>query len=302
MNGPDPRYGGVTVLTSPDGGRYPSATSLLISGTESTVLVDPSLEVDRRGRLGPDIGLGADIDLVAVTHAHEDHVAGLHLFPEVPVVVHSAEAAAVRDPEMLLAGFGLADAQAGEFRRQLRETFHVSGHRRVDTVDDGAVIDLGRRSVTVVHLPGHTAGHCGFVVEPDGFLFLGDIDLTSFGPYYGDLSSSLDDFVTSIERLRDVDARWYGTSHQVGVLDDRQSFLSALDRFASVIERRDETLLQLLRQPRALDEIVAHRLVYRPHVRLPFVDAVERRTAVLHLERLQRAGLVVRTDAGYLAV
>jgi glyoxylase-like metal-dependent hydrolase (beta-lactamase superfamily II) len=296
MREPDPQYGGVTLLASPDGGRYPSANSLLISGTEGTVLVDPSLEVHRRG------GPGADIDLVAVTHAHEDHVAGLHLFPEVPAVVHPAEAAAVRDPETLLAGFGLADAQAGDFRRQLRETFHVSGHRRVDTVDDGAVIDLGRRSVTVVHLPGHTAGHCGFVVEPDGFLFLGDIDLTSFGPYYGDLSSDLDDFVASIRRLRDLDARWYGTSHHAGVLDDRQAFLHTLDRFAAVIDRRDDTLLQLLRQPKTLEDVVAHRLVYRPHVQVPFVEAVERRTATLHLERLGRLGLVTSTDDGYLAV
>ncbi|WP_448623505.1 MBL fold metallo-hydrolase [Geodermatophilus sp. URMC 64] len=296
MHGLDAGYGGVTLLTSPDGGRYPCGNSLLISGTESAVLVDPSLEVHRRG------GLGAEIELVAVTHAHEDHVAGLHLFPDVPVVVHPAEAAAVRDPEALLAGFGMADAEADLFRHQLRETFHVSGHERVETVDDGAALDLGRRSVTVVHLPGHTAGHCGLLVEPDGFLFLGDVDLTSFGPYYGDLSSSLDDFVGSIERLRDIDARWYGTSHQVGVLDDRQALLAALARFAAVIDRRDETLLQLLRRPRTLADIVAHRLVYRPHVRLPFVDAVERRTALLHLERLGRQGLVVRTDDGYLAV
>jgi glyoxylase-like metal-dependent hydrolase (beta-lactamase superfamily II) len=296
MRGSDVQYGGVTLLTSPEGGRYPSGNSLLISGTERTVLVDPSIEVHRRG------GVSAAIELIAVTHAHEDHVAGLHLFPEVPVVVHPAEVAAVRDAETLLAGFGMTDADADVFRRQLRDTFHVSGHGRVDTVDDGAVLDLGRRSVTVVHLPGHTAGHCGLLVEPDGFLFLGDVDLTSFGPYYGDLSSSLDDFVTSIERLRDIDARWYGTSHHVGVLDDRQAFLHALDRFTAVIDRRDETLLRLLRRPRTLEDVVTHRLVYRPHVQLPFVEAVERRTALLHLERLERRGLVVPTDGGYLAV
>ena len=296
MSGPDVQYGGVTLLTSPEGGRYPFGNSLLISGTEGTVLVDPSLEVDRRG------DAGADIELIAVTHAHEDHLAGLHLFPEVPVVVHPAEAGAVRDPEVLLSGFGMADAEAAVFRRQLRKNFHLSDHARVDTVDDGAVLELGRRSVTFVHLPGHTAGHCGLLVEPDGFLFLGDIDLTSFGPYYGDLSSSLDDFVTSIERLRDMDARWYGTSHHAGVLDDRQAFLGALNRFAAVIDRRDDTLLGLLRQPRSLEEVVAHRLVYRPHVQVPFAEAVERRTAVLHLERLVRQGLVVPVDGGYLAV
>ncbi|HZH19789.1 MAG TPA: hypothetical protein VEZ18_06300 [Geodermatophilus sp.] len=47
---------------------------------------------------------------------------------------------------------------------------------------------------------------------------------------------------------------------------------------------------------------MAHRLVYRPHVRLPFVEVVQRRTAPLHLERLGRHGLVVPTDGGYLAV
>jgi glyoxylase-like metal-dependent hydrolase (beta-lactamase superfamily II) len=296
MHGPDVHYGGVTLFTSAEGGRYPSGNSLLISGTESRVLVDPSLEVDRRG------GVGMGIDAIAVTHAHEDHVAGLHLFPEVPVVVHPAEAAAIGDPEVLLAGFGMAGAEADVFRRQLRETFHLSGHASVHTVDDGAVLDLGGRSVTVVHLPGHTAGHCGLLVEPDGFLFLGDIDLTSFGPYYGDLSSSLDDFLTSIGRLRDMDARCYGTAHHAGVLDDRQAFLGALNRFAAVIDRRDDALLKLLRQPRTLQDVLAHRLVYRPHVRSPLVEAVERRTALLHLDRLERVGLVVPTGNGYLAV
>jgi hypothetical protein len=88
----------------------------------------------------------------------------------------------------------------------------------------------------------------------------------------------------------------------VGVLDDRRTFLDALDRFATVIDRRDETLLQLLRQPRTLEDVVAHRLVYRPHVQAPFAEAVERQTALLHLERLGRHGLVVHTDGGYLAV
>ena len=296
MRGPDVQYGGVTLLASPEGGRYPSGNSLLISGTDRTVLVDPSIEVHRRG------GSTDAVDLVVISHAHEDHLAGLHLFPDLPVLAHPAEVGAVRSPEVLLAGYGLGPHEAGVFREQLRDTFHLSERQDVGTFEDGDVVDLGGRTLTVLHLPGHTAGHCGLLVEPDGFLFLGDIDLTSFVPYYGDLSSSLEDFEASITRLREVEARWFGTSHQVGVIDDRRTFLDALDRFAAVIHRRDETLLHLLRQPRTLAGVVAHRLVYRPHVRLPFVEAVERRTALLHLERLERHGLVVSTDDGYLAV
>jgi glyoxylase-like metal-dependent hydrolase (beta-lactamase superfamily II) len=292
----DLSYGGVTLLASPEAGRYPGGNSLLVSGTRGTVLVDPSIEVHRRG------GVPDAVDLVVVSHAHEDHLAGLHLFPDRPVLAHPAEAGAISSPEVLLAGFGLGPAEAGDLAGQLRDTFHLTGHPDVGTVADGDVLDLGGRTLTVVHLPGHTAGHCGFLVEPDGFLFLGDVDLTSFGPYYGDLSSSLEDFEASIARLRDVEARWYGTSHQVGVLEGRPAFLAALDRFAAVIRRRDDALLELLRQPRTLEDVVAHRLVYRPHVRSPLVEAVERRTAVLHLERLGRLGAVVATDDGYLAV
>ena len=48
--------------------------------------------------------------------------------------------------------------------------------------------------------------------------------------------------------------------------------------------------------------VVAHRLVYRAHVQLPFAQVVERRTAVLRLDRLVRHGLVIPADGGCLAV
>jgi glyoxylase-like metal-dependent hydrolase (beta-lactamase superfamily II) len=285
-NTSDRQYGGVLLLDSPENGRYPSGNSLVISGTDGSVLVDPSMEVTRRG--GSPVG----VDLVLLSHAHEDHVAGLHLFPDVPVLAHPDETAAVADPEVLLGGFGVTGAQAEEFRADLRDRFHVRGHSQVRAFADGDVLDLGGRRVTVLHLPGHTSGHCGFLVEPDGFLFLGDIDLSAFGPYYGDLSSSLEDFEASIARCRDVEARWYGTSHHKGVVEGRQEFLVQLDAFAEVIGRREEAMLRFLSEPRTLADLVAHRFVYRAHVDLPFAEAVERRTARLHVERLQREGLV----------
>uniref|UniRef100_UPI0005277505 MBL fold metallo-hydrolase n=1 Tax=Streptomyces bikiniensis TaxID=1896 RepID=UPI0005277505 len=86
------------------------------------------------------------------------------------------------------------------------------------------VFDLGGRTVTVVHLPGHTPGHSGYLVEPDGFLYVADIDLTSFGPYYGDPGSSLPDFEASMRRCREIGARWYGTGHQKGVIEGAAAF------------------------------------------------------------------------------
>src|SRR4051794_33538374 len=296
MRRPDVQYGGVTLLASPEGGRYPAGNSLLISGTDRVVLIDPSIEVHRRG------GLQAAVDLVAISHAHEDHLAGLPLFPDLPVLAHPAEVGAIRSPEVLLAGFGLGRHETEVLRGQLRDTFHLRGHQDVDTFEDSDVIDLGGRTLTVLHLPGHTAGHCGFLVEPDGFLFLADIDLTSFGPYYGDLSSDLDAFEQSLARLRDVEARWYGTAHQRGVIEGQAEFLERLTGFSAVIRSRDQALLALLTQPLSMAEVAAHRLVYRPDARLPFVEAVELRTAQLHLDRLVRSGSVHHEDGRFQAI
>ncbi|RZD89980.1 MBL fold metallo-hydrolase [Streptomyces albidoflavus] len=279
-------YDGVTVLVGAERGAYPYSNSLLVRGRTASLVVDPSLSLAEEA---------PEADLVLVSHAHEDHIAGLGRY-DVPVRAHGGDLAALRSREVMVAGLGLPAEAATETDRMLREQFHITGRPEATAFTDGEVFDLGGRTVTVVHLPGHTPGHCGFLVEPDGFLFVADIDLTSFGPYYGDLHSSLPDFEASLRKCREIEARWYGTSHQKGVTEGAAAFRERLDRYAQVVERRDATLLALLREPRTVEEIAAHRLVYRPHVEGPHVRPVERRTAAQHLDRLLAAGLV--TDVG----
>ncbi len=88
--------------------------------------------------------------------------------------------------------------------------------------------DLGQVQVRAFHMPGHTAGHCVLLVEPEGVAFIGDIDLTGFGPYYGDASSSLRDFRNSLMRLPDIPAKVWVTAHHRGVYTDREHFLRDL--------------------------------------------------------------------------
>ncbi|MFF9327125.1 MBL fold metallo-hydrolase [Streptomyces sp. NPDC014776] len=279
-------YGGITVLVGAGRGAYPYGNSLLVRGSAETLVVDPSLSL---------VDGAPAADLVLVSHAHEDHIAGLGSY-DVPVHVHRGDLAALRSREAMVAGLGLPPDAAKEVDAAFRDQFHVRGRPDALGFEDGTVFDLGGRTVTVVHLPGHTAGHCGFLVEPDGFLFVADIDLTSFGPYYGDPGSSLAAFEASMRRCREIDARWYGTSHQKGVVEGAEEFRRRLDAFAGVVRARDAALLALLREPRTVEEIVEHRLVYRPHVEAPHVRPVERRTAVRHLDRLLNAGLAERVD------
>src|SRR5262249_15443220 len=131
-----------------------------------------------------------------------------------------------------------------------------------------------------------------------GVLALGDIDLSSFGPYYGDAVSSLDEFERTLVEVRRLPARWYATFHHIGVIDGQQAFVERLDRYGAVIGAREAPLLEYVREPRTVAEMVAHRFVYRPHDDVLWADAVERRSAVQHLDRLCRAGRVAEVEPG----
>ena len=94
----------------------------------------------------------------------------------------------------------------------------------------------------------------------------------------------------NVSQCRELDARWFATFHHRGVVEGRQEFLAAAGEYEAVIPRREQAFLDFLDRPRTLDDIVAHRFVYRPHVTLLFVEGVERRSAEFHLERLQPEG------------
>ncbi|MEM9038076.1 MAG: MBL fold metallo-hydrolase [Actinomycetota bacterium] len=279
--------GGTTVLVGTDGGRYPAGNSVVVQGADRTVLIDPSVSVHERG------GSPVPIDHVVCSHGHEDHVVALDLYPSSRVWAHDDDVHALQSLDGLMAIYGMDGDADAAFRHEIVTEFHYSARPDAEGFGDGHVFDLGGGvSVTAIHLPGHTRGHAGFVIEPGGIVYLADIDLTGFGPYYGDVWSDLEQFVESLRIVRELDARWYVTYHQKGIVDGRETFLSMLDAYESVIPRRDAAMLEFLSEPRTLDEMVAHRFVYRPHVELTFADSVERRTAEMHLARLQRWGQV----------
>ena len=283
MSESDRRLGRVTVLVGERGGKYPHGNSLLIEGSAETIVVDPCLSLIARRASLP------RVDRVLNSHCHEDHVAGNHLFPEVPLHLHEADMPGIRSLDGMMAIYGLGGGEVdAQFRRLLVEEFHYTARPDAQAFRDGDHFDLGGACLRVIHAPGHTRGHCVFHVEPDDVLYLADIDLSSFGPYYGDAWSSLEDFERTLQAVRRIPARWYATFHHVGVLEGREAFLERLDRFAAVIERREARLLEFLREPHTLDEVVAHRFVYRTGDAIPWADPVERRSMEQHVERLLR--------------
>ena len=284
----------MTVLTGIEGGTYPHGNSILVSGADQTVLIDPSLSIVEWGGIGTHSS--RTVDSIALSHVHEDHVPGLSLYPDVPVWVHEGDRAALASVEALVSVYGLPAEAEPAFARSLLHDYHFTARPDAQPFAEGDVIDVGGSTITVVHTPGHTPGHCCLFIEPEGVLYLGDIELTGFGPYYADRESSLSDFEASIARCREIEAEWYVTFHHKGTYTDRQDFITALDAFGAAIDRRDAALVEFLREPRTLGELVEHRFLYRPHVDLPWVDAAETRTITQHLDRLVERGAVVAIE------
>jgi glyoxylase-like metal-dependent hydrolase (beta-lactamase superfamily II) len=291
MSSTDRTFGRVTVLVGEKTGKYPDGNSLWIRGRDAAAVVDPSLSIARRAA-----ELGR-VDLVAQSHVHEDHVAGLFRFPQARVVAHRADLPGLRHVDGLLAIYGYRDAALLEsLRSWVVDQFHYAPRPDAEAYEDGAVFDLGGTSLRAIHLPGHTRGHSALLVEPEGVLFLGDIDLSGFGPYYGDAWSDLEDFERSLARVRNIEARVWVSFHHAGVIEERATFLTKLDRFAGRIAERDAALLDYLAAPRTLDELVRHRFLYPAHAQLSYADAAERRTIEQHLARLEARAAIERCE------
>ncbi len=101
-----------------------------------------------------------------ITHGHVDHIGGGHR-----LVKRTGVAAYVHpDDEFLLRGLDeqlrslMGYVPSGDFRSP----------DRLEDLKDGMSLELAGIRFEVLATPGHTPGHCCFLVEDDGVLFSGD--------------------------------------------------------------------------------------------------------------------------------
>lgn len=287
-------FGAVRVYLGEKSGKYPDGNQVIVQGAEERVAFDTPLS---SLRVGADL---EGVDAVILSHVHEDHTVSLGRLPQARVQVHAADLAAVQSLAGLRRHYGYAPEVLDRLMPMVQGEFHFTPRPDATAYADGQTWNLGGGvRIRAHHLPGHTSGHCALVVESEGVAFIGDIDLTGFGPYYGDATSSLRDFQQSLKRITEIDAKVWVTSHHRGVLTSRADFLQALARFAGRIEERSAKLLGYLRErPHTLDQLVARRVLYPQGYDVVFVESAERRTMEQHLAQLLEEGAVARDEGG----
>ncbi|XP_042310317.1 metallo-beta-lactamase domain-containing protein 2 [Sceloporus undulatus] len=143
---------------------------------------------------------GARPLLAVATHVHFDHAGGLHQFPE--VAVHRAEAGALRrgdnyETVTWLSGREVVRPPAPSWSAR---QFRVRPVQPTLLLQEGDVISLGDRQLTVMHMPGHSRGSICLHDRERKILFSGDVvydgSMIDWLPY-----SRINDYVSSCQRL-----------------------------------------------------------------------------------------------------
>ncbi|WP_179400864.1 MBL fold metallo-hydrolase [Burkholderia guangdongensis] len=286
-------FGRVSVLFGEKSGKYPDGNQVLIRGSDTRASFDTPVVSNH---IGPEFD---DTELVVMGHIHEDHMAGLHRVPHASVYVHEGDLPAARSWDGMSAAYGGAQSGSAKMLAKLQREFFYAPRPDALGYVDGATWDLGDTRIRAFHMPGHTAGHCVLVVEPEGLAFIGDIDLTGFGPYYGDASSNLHDFRRSLARLPDIPAKVWVTSHHRGIYTDRAHFLRDLAAYTAKLDEREQRLLGWLAEsPKTLGQLVERRLLYPPGYEALWVVDAETRTISQHLAELVADGRVQVDEQG----
>jgi glyoxylase-like metal-dependent hydrolase (beta-lactamase superfamily II) len=282
------RFGPLEVLPGPDGGRYPYSHALFLHGSEPAV-IDPGMTFDPAlYDLEP-----AGVSLVINSHCHEDHEGGNHRFPNAEVVAPAEDAPYIRSLDAFAEANGiLGTPREAGWRRLMVDVYGYRESPVHREMEDGEVLEVGGQKLRFVYLPGHTPGHAGVWFEEQGVFFVADIDLTSFGPFYGDHFSDIDAFLESIRRVRDMAPRVLVTSHGRALFEGA-AMREALDRYASKIHERDDAILK--------------RLAERPQIyrRYPEPEAAYRYIETImiekHLVRLEGQGRAERQAGRWLS-
>lgn len=297
----------IRVVYGSNSSRFPTCTSLLIDDGEIVTIIDPGA--------GPEALLsaveGRKSDIVINTHYHFDHISGNYLFPHAKVYINPIEVNLFSNLRLvgdwlgikeIYGENGVADwlnkiikpnSPQTHYSPANRHEWWISTRTQADPYVYDNIWEIGKTRIIMVHTPGHTGGFCCPYFPDEGIVYTGDIDLTSFGPWYCGSDGDIEQFLLSAERVAQLDADWFITGHQTGILS-RSDFIRNLEQFLVVIYERHKRLIGLLEAGISPEDIPSHGLLYPPKYQIdPWIAMWERIGVRKHIEFLHKSSLAL---------
>lgn len=240
------------------------------------------------------------LDMIINTHGHCDHILHNEDFPDSKVLMHPANREMISSGDNLLKEYGFNRFGKHYINRQqvLDELFYRG--TRIDlAINDGQLIDLGTTKLQILHLPGHSPGHCGMFFPREGFIFTADMILSRFGPHYGTMNASIPDTLKSVEILLDMKPECIVCSHDDAII--KGDIVKCLFNFRDIIFRRQRHIVELIQQGRhSIRKIASAAPCYGQMLAAdPRFIIWEQVMVMHHLEYLKSQGYVLEDNGMY---
>ncbi len=261
------------------------------------LVVDPSANFSFFEKLAAQNKVGHVLN----THYHIDHRSLNHLFQNAHFMCHELDKQAILSFDNYLKYADQnQDSSYVMWLKGIFSSLEIQKEVIHKTLKDGDTLPTQSIKIKVLHLPGHTPGHIGLLFEELSTLYISDIDLTPMGPWYANVSSDIDQFLKSIEKIRNLKVDYYISSHGERVYEP-EKFLEKLDRFTQAFEKRDEKILEVLQAgSKNLDELSQIGIIYKSsHLADPLKACFERQMLQKHLARLVEEKKILLSDDHY---
>jgi glyoxylase-like metal-dependent hydrolase (beta-lactamase superfamily II) len=209
--------------------------SFLVIGTDRAALIDTGMGI---GDLDAVVRALTNLPILVInSHAHWDHIGANWRFDD--IAIHRAEA------DRLSLGVGNARLRRAFQPEYLRgplpagtdlETLTIRPSKARTVLEGSETIDLGGRSLEVIHAPGHSPGGIVFLDRQNGVLFSTDVAYP--GMLYCQYDdANLDDYRRSMRILADLapSLKVAYPSHNESPMDPRllPKMSAALDEVAA---------------------------------------------------------------------
>ncbi|HMK08009.1 MAG TPA: MBL fold metallo-hydrolase [Anaerolineales bacterium] len=215
---------------------YAQVNAGVVVGPEWSLLIDTLAYPDESMEIRDFVerGLGSRVAYIVLTHYHADHSLGTWLFPGAVVI-------AQREGRRLLDTRGreaLAEAQGAN--RELRDVQIVLPDIVVG--DDQVSVRVGRKTLELIPLPGHSPDGLGVLLTEDRVLFSGDAMMPLPSIVDGEISASAES-LRKIPRMK-LENLVQGHGEVVlrgeipNAVRSNLAYLAALDRFTRRQQRR----------------------------------------------------------------
>ncbi|HWQ74149.1 MAG TPA: MBL fold metallo-hydrolase [Syntrophomonas sp.] len=242
------------------------------------------------------------VDIILNSHGHIDHYLCNEWFPASKIYMHRADWDIAQSGDRYLDAFGFKTLTPDTLLQQNYLLWVKYRCTKIDQeISEGQTINLGATKIQVLHLPGHSPGHCGFFFPEQGFIFTADIDVSKFGPWYANMNSSIADYVRSIERVMTMKPEFIVSGHGEAIVKD--NLQAELTRYRDIIYARQERIVELLyRGHDRLEDLARQCPVYIKFPRPLEVFFIYEEVMILaHLRYMEEMGQLYREgDRCYL--